>query len=263
MSPLLQTAGVHLSVHPILRDLRALYDVEDALPRFRAYVDLMTAGPEFLPLGAFSPMGQRQPAFLGALLSLDAEAVAARACAELEAELAHVRGVFRLLLVVVDEPRNGWTQRWLTDAEWRLQGKYDGLPKDRPAVGFDRWVTVQLWTDVSASAETVRQEVRASVGRAAWQRRHGPPLTLRQMLAQEGHAARFAGEPPFLDPDDLAYTRAVLTPLLDQKHWPTCFAALYGDDAARAAGFPPLGVSHRAGFGLAAEDAHAPLPADR
>ncbi|GAA5511665.1 hypothetical protein Dcar01_00377 [Deinococcus carri] len=242
---------MRLTLHPSLRELRTLYDVEGMMPRFRAYVDLMTGGPEFLPLGAFSPMGQRQAAFLDALLALDAEGEAARECRRVEAELEGMPDRFRLLLVVLDEPRNGWTQRWLTDAEWRFQAKYDTLPQSSPAVGFDRWVTVQLWTDTAPSLDTVRREVRASVWRAAWQARHGLPVTLRQMLAQEGGAARFAGEALGFGPEELAYTREVLTPLLDSDHWPTCFAALYGDDAARVAGFPPLGLSRRAGFGLA------------
>lgn len=245
---------MRLLLHPILRELRALYDVPGVMPRFRAYTDLMTAGPEFLPLGAFSPMGQRQPAFLEALLELDAEGEAARECRRIEAELAELPDSFRLLLVVLDEPRNGWTQRWLTDAEWRFQGKYDRLPQRSPAAGFDRWVTVQLWTDTPPTRETVCRELRASVWRAAWQARHGFPRTLRQMLAQEGGAEQFAGEKQPLgtdETDELAYTREVLTPLLDSDHWPTCFAALYGDDAARVAGFPPLGLNCRAGFGLA------------
>lgn len=248
---------MRLSVRPILRELRALYRVEGVMPRFRAYTDLMTAGSEFLPLGAFSPMGQRQAEVLDALLALDAEGEAARECARIEAELADMPQVFRLLLVVVDQPRNGWTQRWLTDAEWRFQGKYDGVPQRSPTVGFDRWVTVQLWTDEAPSLDAVRREVRASAWRAVWQTRHGLPVTLRQMLAQEGGAAKFAGGAQPLGPAELASTREVLTPLLDLDHWPTCFAALYGDEAARAAGFPPLGLGHRAGFALALADAPA------
>lgn len=253
---------MRLSVHPILRELRALYRVAGVMPRFRAYTALMTAGAQFLPLGAFSPMGQRQAEVLDALLALGAEGEAERECARIESDLAQLPHVFRVLLVVVDQPRNGWTQRWLTDAEWRFGGKYDGLPQKAPAVGFGRWVTVQLWTDEAPSLGTVRREVRASVWRAAWQTRHGLPLTLRQMLAQEGGAAQFAGEAQPLDPDELAYTREVLTPLLDSSHWPTCFAALYGDGAARAAGFPPLGLSHRAGFALALADRPFPHPAN-
>jgi hypothetical protein len=259
------TVPMRLRLHPILRELRALYRVEGVMPRFRAYTELMTAGPQsgqkqFLPLGAFSPMGQRQAEVLDALLALDAEGEAAREGVRIEAELADMPHVFRVLLVVVDQPGNGWTQRWLTDAEWRFQGKYDGLPQSAPAVGFDRWVTVQLWPDEAPGLDAVRREVRASVWRAAWQARHSLPLTLRQMLAQEGGAARFVGEAQPLDPDELAYTGEILTPLRDSDHWPSCFAALYGDEAARAAGFPPLGLSHRAGFALALADAPA-LPA--
>ncbi|MEF2280137.1 hypothetical protein V3W47_17735 [Deinococcus sp. YIM 134068] len=246
---------MRLSVHPVLRELRALYDVEGVMARFRAYVSLIHSGPEFLPLGAFSPMGKRQAEYLDALISLDAEGIAAQACEDMVRRLHTSPDCLRLLLVVVDEPRNGWTQRWLTDAEWRFQGKYDGLPQDRPAVGFDRWVTVQLWTDSPVSFQAVFSEVCGSVVRALRQRRLGLPITLRDHLTQEGEAARFAGEHIHINAEELAYTREVLCPHLDSTHWPTIFAALYGDEAARAVGFPPLGLSHRAGFALALDGA--------
>jgi hypothetical protein len=38
---------------------------------------------------------------------------------------------------------------------------------------------------------------------------------------------------------------------LDKGDMPTLVAALYGDDAARACGYPPLGLSANAGFDLA------------
>lgn len=246
---------MRLSVHPILRQLRALYDVEGVMPRFRAYVSLIHSGPEFLPLGAFSPMGRRQAEYLDALIALNAEKIAAQACEYTEGQLIAHPYSFRVLLVVVDEARNGWTQRWLTDAEWRFQGKYDGLPQNRPAIGFDRWVTVQLWTDSPVSFQAVFSEVSASVVRALRQWRFGLPVTLQDHLTQEGEAAWFAGESVHLDAEELAYTREVLRPHLNSTHWPTIFAALYGDEAARAVGFPPLGLSHRAGFALALDEA--------
>lgn len=254
---------MHVTVTPVLSDLRAIYDLEGVWPRYHAYVKLMTGGRgAFLPLGAFSPMGKRQPAFLDALLALEAEDVAQAAAREAAAELESVAAVYRLLLVVVDEPRNGWTQRFLTDAEWRF-GDPDALPKSAPSVGFDRWVTVQLWTDRAPTAAYVRGEVRSSLYRAAHQGVFSAPRTLGQMQTQEGRAARFAGAQVRLDTDELAYTREVLSPLLGSAHFPTCFAALYGDEAARAVGYGPLGLSVGAGFELGLAEAYAQEAPDR
>lgn len=229
---------------PILSELRALYDVEGVWPRFQAYVKLLSGGPEPLPTGQFSPMGRRQAAYLDALLALGAEGEAARAAREVEEQLGNVDARLRLMLVVVDEPRNGWTQRDLTDAVWRFPGK-----------AGNSWVTVQLWTDALPTADYVRRETRGSLYRAAHQRAFGSPVTLADMLAQEGRAAAYAGEQVWLDAEEIAYTREVIAPLRSSAHFPTCFAALYGDAAARRVGYPPLGLSEQAGFALALYEA--------
>lgn len=62
-----------------------------------------------------------------------------------------------------------------------------------------------------------------------------------------------------LDADELAYTRAVITPHLDTKDQPTLIAWLFGDEAAHTLGYTPLGLSERAGFALALHDARLEL----
>jgi len=244
---------VHLTVRPILAELRALYDVgeRNTLERFWAYKRLMVDGPELLPLGDFSPMGERQPPYLDDLLKLGAEGLATELARQIESELNDVRAEFQLMLVVADQARNGWTQRWLTDAAWRF-----GAQQPLPPPADHRWITVQLWTHVPPTTEYLASQVRGAVMRAVWRARHGDPVTLDDMLAQEGAALRFghelfAGQPLRLEPDELSYTRQVVDPLRGSDHWPTCFAALYGDEAAREVGYPPLGLSVLAGLGLA------------
>jgi len=75
------------------------------------------------------------------------------------------------------------------------------------------------------------------------------------MMRQEGLALAFAGATePALDPDDLHYTREVIQPYLDSQHFPTIFACLYGDEAAKSVGYEPLGLSTKAGYALALAD---------
>lgn len=250
---------MHATLVPVLADLRALYHVPGVMARFHAYVALLSGRTrgEALPIGAFSPMGERQPAFLDALLALGAEDVAAEAAREAGERLAAAPDRLRCTLVVVDVPRNGWTERNLTDAEWRFTLKYEALARKAQSEAFDRWVTVQLWTDEPASADVVRRETRSALYRAVHRRVVGAPATLGERMLQEGRALAFAGAVPELGADELAFTREALAPLRERADEPTCFAALYGDDAARAVGYRPLGVAARAGFEVALADALA------
>ena len=92
--------------------------------------------------------------------------------------------------------------------------------------------------------------------RAAYILQNGPALNLAGMLAQEGHVMAMAGcSEPSLDASDLDYTREVLQPHLQATDRPTLMACLFGDPAARALGYPPRGLSHRAGLALALSDA--------
>ena len=76
------------------------------------------------------------------------------------------------------------------------------------------------------------------------------------MLEQEGYAAARAGcTRPSLDADDLEYTRTVIAPHLDAHDRATVIACLFGDVAANALGYPPHGLSDRAGLVLALHDA--------
>jgi len=87
-------------------------------------------------------------------------------------------------------------------------------------------------------------------------RTHRLPATLGEMLAQEGHAMARAGcSGPSLEADDLAYTRSVIGPHLGAKDRATVIACLFGDPAAHALGYPPHGLSDRAGLALALHQA--------
>ena len=76
------------------------------------------------------------------------------------------------------------------------------------------------------------------------------------MLNQEGYAMARAGcMSPSLDADDLNYTRSIVTPHLDAHDRATVIACLFGDAAANALGYPPQGLSDRAGLALGLHDA--------
>ena len=72
--------------------------------------------------------------------------------------------------------------------------------------------------------------------------------------------ARAGCTTPVLEGDDLAYTRSVINPHLDAHDRATVIACLFGDTAAKALGYPPQGLTDRAGFALALHDARVSLP---
>ena len=98
---------------------------------------------------------------------------------------------------------------------------------------------------------------------------HRHPLQ-QQAHAEPEHGAQKHPERVFLeyplhryalDREELAYTAEVVRPQLDATHFPTCFTCLYGDEAARSAGYTPLGLSPWAGFAYAAHVAYAAVAA--
>ena len=228
------------------------------IERFREYLKTMTdaeTGDLALPLVAMNPMGRDHlPALIDEYLALDAEQIASLAIDEFRkagsAEPPAGRE-YRVSLVVSDDLKGGWTNRWASEYSHRIEG---GALTRR---GF---ITGILWTSEPASAARVRESVLTSIYRTEYLQRHPAPKTLRAMLEQEGYAMARAGcAAPALGDDDLAYTRTVIAPFLDAQDRATVIACLFGDAAANALGYPPHGLSERAGLALALSDARTEI----
>jgi hypothetical protein len=236
----------------LLHVQRDIYRLPRGLERFREYLRTMVdadSGDIELPLVAMNPMGKEHvPAMLDRLLDMDADAVGEAAVASASARLAGVPGRFRVGLVVSDDLKGGWTNRWASEFGHRLGS---------PPLHKRGWTVGLLWTsEPEPTPATVREEVLTAIYRAAHVQQHGVPATLGQMLDQEGAAMAMAGcVSPVLEPDDLAYTREILVPLRDRSDQATVMPCLFGDAAAHALGYPPQGLSHRAGLALALHDA--------
>jgi hypothetical protein len=115
-----------------------------------------------------------------------------------------------------------------------------------------------LWSSEVPTERAVREAVLTAAYRVAYQHRHGPARTLRDMLAQEGQVLALAGcTGPVLDTEDIAYTRDLLAPFLSAEDMRTCIECLFGDAAGRTLGFTPRGLSSWAGLALALHDARA------
>ncbi len=249
---------MRLDYVPLLQIQRELHAIPRGLARFRQYLRTMLTDDgrclEFPPLGIMNPMGREHvTALLDALLALGADGVASRAVAEAAARLADEPGEFKIGLVVADDLKGGWTNRYATEYTLYFPGDPAGR---RPRWLKDNWLSAVLWSSEPASERAVREAIFTAAYRVAYRRRRGPARTLRDILAQEGDVMVAAGcEGPVLDADDLAYTREVLAECLDATDLRTAIECLFGDDAGRTLGFTPRGLSPRAGLALALHDA--------
>ena len=236
---------------PLLQIARDLHDIPRGMDRFNAYLKtIMNADAddvEFVPLVAMNPMGREHvSARIDEWIALDADTIASE-IVQIGAELP-TQHAFKHGLVVIDDVRGGWTNRYTVDGWTRLVNP--NAYTKRP------WLTTVLYVSEPAWLDTLRQSIQSVVYRTDYVFQHGMARTLRGFLQQEGKTARFAGVSYPLDADDLDYTRYVITPLLDTDTdvYPVILAALYGDTAANTLGYPPLGLSDNAGLALALAD---------
>lgn len=240
-----------LAFLPLLHIQRDLYALPRGMERFREYIKTMTdaeTGDLALPLVAMNPMGKDHiPALIDEYIALGAERIAEKAIEDALHFLHPLHPSYKVGLVVSDDLKGGWTNRWASEFGHRIES---GAIRKR---GF---LTALLWTSEPASATAVREGVLTEIYRAAYLQTHAAPKTLREMLAQEGYAAARAGSTtPAVDPEDLEYTRTVIAPHLDAHDRATVIPCLFGDPAAIALGYPPQGLSPRAGLALALSEA--------
>ncbi|HEY8597209.1 MAG TPA: hypothetical protein VIL85_02195 [Thermomicrobiales bacterium] len=240
-----------LELLPLLKVQRAVLDTPPGPGRFQRYLAAMLDkdGDMALPLAAFNPMSKPHvTALLDSLLAMGAEGEAQSALAEAARRLGPDTPQLRVGLVVVDDARGGWTNRFLTDADHRFGGAT--YAKRGFATGY-------LWTGDETTRAMIRAEILATIYRHCYKARNGLPQTLREMLTLEGLTFTFSGVTTPLDEGAALRTRSIITPLLDEAAQPTVIACLYGDEAAISVGYPPLGVPAWGGFALAAIAARA------
>jgi hypothetical protein len=251
---------MNLDYVPLLQVQRELHSLPRNFDRFQEYLGTVLTpdrtGVELPPLILMNPMGKDHvTALLDALLALNADGIAGRAAAEASARLVDEPGDFKATLVVADDLKGGWTNRY--DYEFKNRFRYGrSVPgRSRPKWLKDFWLSGVLWSSEPATERAVREAILTAIYRMAYVQRHGHARTLRDMLAQEGHVMAMAGcTGPVLDDEDIAYTREVLIPYLDAEDMRTAIECLFGDAAGRTLGFTPRGLSPWAGLALALHD---------
>jgi hypothetical protein len=140
---------------PLLRVQWELHALPRGIGRFRHYLCTIWGdeGPDeaLVPLLMMNPMGNDHvAALLDALLAMDADGLGAHTAAEAAAVLSYVPGECKIALVVADDLKGGWTNRF--DYEFTLRfGTADPRDRGRPAgpIGADlpRWLK-HFWLTV-------------------------------------------------------------------------------------------------------------------
>ncbi|MEM7535273.1 MAG: hypothetical protein AAF639_24060 [Chloroflexota bacterium] len=254
----------------LLQQQRDLYAMPRNRERFDAYLRVIKGDTDDValpPLIAMNPMGREHLGTrLDELLMLGADEIAKQATLDAHTRLTNIEIAnieianieianiettnlepeLKHGLVIVDDVHGGWTNRYTTEATAFFND--DNCRKRH-------WITTMLWVSETPTHDAIRQSVLRSIGRTAHIFQHGLPKTLQSMMRQEGFAAKFAQMTVHLNEDDVTYSREVIAPLLDSTDYGLCLAVMYGDPAANMLGYTPQGLSDRAGFAVALDDA--------
>jgi hypothetical protein len=203
------------------------------------YISLLQVQLEVyqIPLGL-----ERFKSYIKTILNEDSDDIELAPLAEMN-PMANIR----VSLVVVDDAKGGWTNRYLNDFQYAFEFDKASFLK-RP------WLMVPCWTNEEPSRDKIYNDTLIHLHRLAYVFEHGQAKTLAQMMQQEGFILARANVKQWLSQDDLAYSREVLKPLLETTEKPLQVSYLYGDEAAKSVGYQPLGLSARAGFAVALDN---------
>lgn len=122
---------------PLLQIQRHLQGLPRSFERFQEYLNTIRApdgsGLKLPSLVAMNPMGKEHvTALLNALIALDADALATRAVEEASQGLADVPGDFKATLVIADDLKGGWTNRYANEYTHRFPGGSPPGHESRP-----------------------------------------------------------------------------------------------------------------------------------
>jgi hypothetical protein len=234
----------HIELVPTLATMAEIYRLPREgganSPRFERYLELV---PHVYGLAAYNPMaGPHALETTEQLLTVGAEAVALDAASEVATLCRYTDSI--TLAVVLCAP-GGWTDPLATEIEHRTTG--------RPPSGHG---LVLHWTRVTPTTDHIRREAIAEAVRVMAVASLGHKESVATLLHREGLAYALGGNPygPMTTEDGHAVRDAVEV-LGASEAMGDMTAVLYGDAAAVALGWAPLGIGDHAGYRWAIDQA--------
>ncbi|MBM4002311.1 MAG: hypothetical protein FJ295_03355 [Planctomycetes bacterium] len=251
---------MHLIYQSLFEEMRRIYRMPRDMGRFRVYLATMTDASQedlaFPPLVLINPMAREHLLdYVESLIAMDADEIVRSAINESAADVQDVPDSFSMSLVVMDDLKGGWTNRY----SYELNGRRMPNPRNLPPRQRDRfWVTGVLWSSEPPQAAAVRRAALQSIYRTYYVVKHGTARTLGEILRQDGWVLRKADyEFPRLDPASRTRTCEVLELCADCDDVGTLIECLFGAEAAATLGYSGWGLAPWAGVSLATENASA------
>ena len=234
----------HIQLVPTLAAMAEIYRLPReggaASPRFKRYLELL---PRLYELAAYNPMaGPHALETTEQLLALDAEAVALEAATEAASLCSYPDTI--TLAVILCAP-GAWTDRLGTEIPHRTAR--------RPPSGRG---LVLHWTRETPTAEQIRREAIAEAVRVMAVAVLARGESVASLLHREGLAYAIGGNPygPVTAEDRHAVGDAVDV-LGASAEMGDMTAVLYGDAAAAALGWTPVGIAEHGGYRWAIDQA--------
>lgn len=241
---------------PTLPELKRLYEMPRDPSRFRAYLRTMIdeTGEElgFAPLVLANPMARDHVRELvDRYLEMDADSIALQTIESLLPEFSNYDERFEASLVIVDDARGGWTNRYTTEIYLRRIADPRSLTEKRRA---RFWITGVLWSSEPANEAIVRIAMKSALLRLLFVFENGPARTVSELIRQERAVMSRSGQTRDpLGSDDDAWTRQILADRADEDDLANLVTCLFGDSAAESMGFEKLGLPPWAGLRVSHE----------
>ena len=233
------TSMKHVPLLVIVRDFYALpCDPSIRFPKYRALIG-NEAALTHPPLMHMNPMARQHiNAYIQTLLDLDIDHVASlwvpTVAQVLRCTGSHLHG-----MAIADDVAGGWTSTADIDMKRRFA-------LHNNATGT--WCSTVLLASEPPTYASVIAEITAAIVRHHWQRRHGPPVRLREMLAQEQAVSCFVTQLAQENAEEYEYTAQCITTYLDETAYPAIVAVLLGDVGAASLGYQRHGFGPHAGL---------------
>lgn len=248
---------MRIDYFPALPELKRLYEMPRDEERFRAYLRTMIDedGEElgFAPLVLANPMAREHVRELvDRYHELDADSIALQTIESILPELSHFDERFDASLVIVDDQKGGWTNRFATEIYLRQ------IPDPRMLNAKRRsrfWITGVLWSSEPASADAVRAAMKTAAFRLLFVFENGPARSVSELIRQERAVMSRSGQSfAPLNSDENAWTQQILADRANEIDFANLLTCLFGDVAAESLGFEKLGLPENAGLRSVSND---------
>ena len=237
---------------PCIEKMIEFYGQPKSAARFKTYLNMMLdkKGEEVvLPIMIFNPMAKPHVVEkLKELSQLDAEQIANVRLEDINQRLQQFhqlkdKEIFKVCLVVADDLKGGWTNRFTTDYQCRFTIK--GLLNRN-------FCTPIFWSSETYDKELINTRINEFVWRTVFQKIYLQPESLEEHIKQEAFVCENCHNvpPKFKEIDHVLAVFRQHQHTYDRN---ILISFLYGDAAAIELGYTPLGLPAFAGINAASQ----------